>query len=119
MEWYKNALPMQPNHGLILSDFPEMEESYFIQLKDKLFGKDWLHIYATKILNAKYEITDVIGVVNRQDHLTQSQKDDKLYVLWRHQQMFDVKPGVLAPQNESKWAYPTFIIPKKDCTIQW
>eukprot|EP00957_Ditylum_brightwellii_P085131 6472813-Ditylum_brightwellii.AAC.2 len=74
MEWYDNVLPMQPSHDLTLSDFLERKESYSIQLEDELFGKDWLHSYAIKILNAKYEFTDVINVVNRQDHLTQSQK---------------------------------------------
>ena len=89
MEWYDSVLPMQPSHGLTLSDFLEMEESYFIQLEDELFGKDWLHSYATKILDAKYEFIDVIDVVNRQDHLSQVQKDDLLSVLQKHQQMFD------------------------------
>eukprot|EP00957_Ditylum_brightwellii_P158440 12059386-Ditylum_brightwellii.AAC.1 len=66
-----------------------MEESYFIQLEDELFGKDCLHSYATKILDAKCEFTDVIDVVNRQDHLSQDQKDDLISVLRKHQQMFD------------------------------
>eukprot|EP00957_Ditylum_brightwellii_P052543 3984280-Ditylum_brightwellii.AAC.1 len=62
-----------------------MEESYFIQLEDELFVKDWLHSYAAKTLDAKYEFTDVIDVVNRQGHLSQSQKDDLLPVLQKHQ----------------------------------
>ena len=47
MEWYYSVLPMRPSHGLTLSDFLEMEESYFVQLEDELFGKDWLHHCAT------------------------------------------------------------------------
>eukprot|EP00957_Ditylum_brightwellii_P143126 10905577-Ditylum_brightwellii.AAC.1 len=134
-----------------------------IQLKDELFSKDWLHSHATKILSAKDEFINVIGVVNRQDHLTQIQKNALLSVLPKHQQMFDdtlgryphkkchininpeaksvysrpysiphiylstfkgelehlVKFGVLALQNESEWASPTFIISKKDGRIQW
>eukprot|EP00957_Ditylum_brightwellii_P133663 10190713-Ditylum_brightwellii.AAC.1 len=86
MEWYENIPPMQPSHGLTSSDFLDMEESYFIKLEDELFGEDRLHSYATKILDAKCELTDVIDVVNRQDNLTQSQKDDLLSVLWNHQQ---------------------------------
>eukprot|EP00957_Ditylum_brightwellii_P053311 4041495-Ditylum_brightwellii.AAC.1 len=66
-----------------------MEESYFVQLEEELFGKDWLHSYATKILNAMYEFTDVIDMVNQQDYLTQSQKNDLLLLLWNHQQIFD------------------------------
>eukprot|EP00957_Ditylum_brightwellii_P114593 8738052-Ditylum_brightwellii.AAC.1 len=66
-----------------------MEESYFIQLEDEIFSKDWLHSYATKILDAKYEFIGVIDVVDRQDHLSQSQKDNLLSMLWNHQQMFD------------------------------
>ena len=30
-----------------------------------------------------------------------------------------VKIGVLKPQNESEWACPTFIIPKKDGRVRW
>ncbi|KAL7523515.1 hypothetical protein ACHAXR_000218, partial [Thalassiosira sp. AJA248-18] len=30
-----------------------------------------------------------------------------------------VQLGVLAPQNESEWASPTFIIPKKDGRVRW
>eukprot|EP00957_Ditylum_brightwellii_P005195 396888-Ditylum_brightwellii.AAC.1 len=89
MEWYDNVLPMQPSHGLNSSDFLEVEESYFIQLEDELFGKGWLHMYATELLDAKYEFTGVIDVVNRQDHLSQSQKDALLSVLQKHQQMFN------------------------------
>eukprot|EP00957_Ditylum_brightwellii_P063945 4851162-Ditylum_brightwellii.AAC.1 len=66
-----------------------MEESYFIQIEDEIFGKDRLHKYASEILDAKYEFTDVIDVVNRQGHLTQSQKDTLLSVIQKHQQMFD------------------------------
>jgi hypothetical protein len=34
-----------------------MEDMFHIQVKDKLFGEDWLKCFATnKILDAKYEI---------------------------------------------------------------
>jgi hypothetical protein len=32
-----------------------MEDMFYIQVKDKIFGKDWLECFATEILDAKYE----------------------------------------------------------------
>ncbi len=40
-----------------------MEDMVHIQVKDKLFGEDWLTCFATKILDAKYEKKDVAEVV--------------------------------------------------------
>eukprot|EP00957_Ditylum_brightwellii_P211217 15365905-Ditylum_brightwellii.AAC.2 len=77
-----------------------MEKSYFIQLKDELFGKDWFHSYTTETLNAKYDFTDVIDVVNRQNHLTQSQKDALLTLLHKHQHIFD---GTLGKDPHKKF----------------
>ncbi len=31
-----------------------MEHMFHIQLKDKIFGEDWLKSFATEILDAKY-----------------------------------------------------------------
>jgi hypothetical protein len=39
-----------------------MEDMFHIQAKDKLCGEDWLKCFATKILNLKYENTDVADV---------------------------------------------------------
>jgi hypothetical protein len=36
-----------------------MEDMFHIQVKDKLFGEDWLKYFVTEILDAKYEKTDV------------------------------------------------------------
>ncbi len=36
---------------------------FHIQVKDELFGEDWLKCFATGILDAKYEKTDVVEVV--------------------------------------------------------
>ena len=163
MEWYDSILPMRPRKGLTSTDFDDMEDQYFIQLEDEILGEDWLDSFATEILDAKYEFTDVATVVNDMQHLDQNQKDDLLNVLRKHQQMFDgtlgiyphkkfhididpdakpvysrpypvprihyntfkkeldhlVKIGVLVIQNESEWASPTFIIPKKDGRVRW
>ena len=52
---------------------------------DEILGKDWLESFATKILNAKYEFTDVATVVNDLQYLDQNQKDDLLNVFCKHQ----------------------------------
>ena len=163
MIWYDSTLPMRPSYGLTSEDFDAMEDQYFIQLEDEILGEDWLECYATEILDAKYEWTDVSDVVKELHHLDQKQKDDILQVLKKHEKMFDgtlgvyphkkfhididpeakpvysrpypiprihlktfkkeldhlVELGVLVPQNESEWASPTFIIPKKDGRVRW
>ena len=163
MKWFDNVLPMRPSHGLRSSDFNDMEEQYYIQLEDEILGEDWLQCYATEILDAKYEWTDVKDVVKGLTHLTQIQQNNLLDVLRKHASMFDgslgvyphkkfhieiepgakpvyarpypvprihlstfkkeldhlVELGVLVPQNESEWASPTFIIPKKDGRVRW
>ena len=162
MQWFDNILPMRP-HQLTSSDFITMEDQYFIQLEDEILGEEWLDCYATEILDAKYEWTNVKDVVSKLTHLDQSQRDDLLIVLTRHVKIFDgtlgvyphkrfhieidkdakpvyarhypiprihlstfkkeldhlVKLGVLVHQQESEWASPTFIIPKKDGRVLW
>ena len=65
-----------------------MADMYHIQLKEKILGKDWLDFFATDILDAKYEWTDVRDVVQHMDHLSQTHKDDILKVLQKHYSMF-------------------------------
>jgi hypothetical protein len=43
-------------------EFDTMEDMFHIQVKDKLFGEDWLKFFATKVLDAKYGKTDVAEV---------------------------------------------------------
>ena len=144
-------------------DFDAMVDQFYIQTEDELIGEDWLDCFATQILDAKYQFTDVADVVNTMNHLNQNQKDDLLAILRKHQKMFDgtlgiyphkkfhieiepgakpvfsrpysvprihlqvfkkeldhlVELGVLVPQNESEWASPSFIIPKKDGRVRW
>ena len=55
MLWYDSMLPMHPHKGLMSADFDYMEDKYYIQYKDELLGQDWLEIYATEILDARYK----------------------------------------------------------------
>ena len=163
MEWYDSILPMRPRSGLTSEDFDAMEDQYFIQLEDELLGDDWLQCFATEILDAKYDFTDVKDVVKTITHLNPQQRADILAVLQKHQKMFDgslgvyphkkfyieidpnakpvyarpyavprihlsvfkkeldhlVEIGVLKHQQESEWASPTFITPKKDGRVRW
>ena len=74
-----------------------MEDSYFIQSEDELLGQDWLELYATEILDAKYQWTDVRDVVENQHHLTAHQKCDLLDVLKCHQKLLDGTLSVYPP----------------------
>ena len=94
MKWFDNVLPMRPLHGLRSSNFNAMEEQYYIQLEDEILGEDWLQCYATEILDAKYEWTDVKDVVKGLTHLTQTQQNNLLEVLRKHASMFDGSLGV-------------------------
>ncbi len=47
-----------------------------IQVKDKLFGEDWLKCFVTEILDAKYKKTDVVKVMKGLTHLNAHQKAD-------------------------------------------
>jgi len=162
MEWFDGIISMRPTKGLTTEDFHAMEEQWHIQVEESLFGEDWLECYATEILDAKYEWTDVKDVVDKLEYLSQNRKDDLLALLQRHAKMFDgtlgvyphkkfhidvdpeAKPaysrpyaiprihlntfkkeldhlielGDLVRQQESEWASPTFIIPKKDGRVR-
>ena len=55
MEWFNCVIPMGPSKGLTTEDFHAMEDHWHIQIEESLLGEDWLHCYATEILNTKYE----------------------------------------------------------------
>ncbi len=55
-----------------------MEDMLHIQVKDKIFGEDWLEYFSTEILDAKCEKTDVVEVVKSVTHLNTHQKADLL-----------------------------------------
>ena len=78
MEWFDCSIPLCPPGGLDAKDSDAMEDMFFIQTEDELFGEDWLNCYATEILDAPYEWTDVADVVNMLTHLNAHQKADLL-----------------------------------------
>jgi hypothetical protein len=76
MEWFDCSIPLCSPGDLDLNDFDAMEDMVYIQVEDKLFGDDWLECFATEILDAKYEKTDVVEVVKGLTHLYAHQKVD-------------------------------------------
>jgi hypothetical protein len=94
MEWFDCSIPLCPPGGLDSKEFNAMEDMFHIQVEDKIFGEDWLECFATEILDAKYENTDVAGVVKGLTHLNAHQKADLLRVLQENNKMFDGTLGV-------------------------
>ncbi len=78
MEWFDCSIPLCPPLGLDSTEFDAMEDIFHIQVKDKIFGEDWLECFATEILDAKYEETDVVEVKKGLTHLNAHQKADLL-----------------------------------------
>jgi hypothetical protein len=94
MKWFDCSIPLCPPGGLDLYEFDAMEDMFYIQVKDELFGEDWLECFATEILDAKYEKTDVAEVVKGLTDLNAHQKADLLQVLQENNKMFDGTLGV-------------------------
>jgi hypothetical protein len=94
MEWFDCSIPLCPPGGLDSKEFDTMEDMFHIQVEDKIFGEDWLECFATEILDAKYEKTDVAEVVKGLTHLNAHQKADLLGVLQENDKMFDGTLGV-------------------------
>jgi hypothetical protein len=78
MEWFDCSIPLRPPGALDSKESNAMEDMFHIQVKDKLFGEDWLECFATETLDAKYERTDVAEIVKRLTHLNTHQKADLL-----------------------------------------
>jgi hypothetical protein len=55
-----------------------MKDMFYIQVKDKLSGEDWLKCLTTESLDAKYERRDVVEVVKGLIHLDAHQIADLL-----------------------------------------
>jgi hypothetical protein len=69
MEWFDCSIPLHPPGGLDSNKFNAMEDMCHIQVKDEIFSEDWLERFATEILDAKHEKTDVAEVVTGLTHL--------------------------------------------------
>jgi hypothetical protein len=65
MKWFDCSIPLRPPGGLDAKDFDAMEDMFFIQTEDELFGENWLNCCAIEILDAQYEWTDVANDVNK------------------------------------------------------
>jgi hypothetical protein len=78
IEWFDCSIPLCPPGGLDLKEFDAMEDMFHIQVKDEIFGEDWLECFATEILDAKYDKTDAVEVVKGLTHLHAHQKADLL-----------------------------------------
>jgi hypothetical protein len=94
MEWFNCSIPLGPPGGLDSNEFNAMEDMFHIQIKDEIFGKDWLECFATEIPDAKYEKTDVVEVVKGLTHLNAHQKADLLQVPQENDKMLDGTLGV-------------------------
>jgi hypothetical protein len=94
MEWFDCSIPLHPPGGLDSKEFDAMEDMFLIQVKDEIFGEDWLECFATEILDAKYDKTDVAEVMKGLTHLNAHQKADFLGVLQKNNTMFDGTLGI-------------------------
>jgi hypothetical protein len=94
MEWFDCFIPLCPPGGLDSKEFDAMDNMFHIQVKDEILGEDWLECFATEILDAKYEKTDVAEVVKGLTHLNAHQNADFLWVLQENNKMFNGTLGV-------------------------
>jgi hypothetical protein len=78
MERFDCSIPLFPPEDLDSNKFDAMENMFHIQVKDKLFGEDWLECFTTVILDAKYERTDVVEVLKGLTYLNKHEKTDLL-----------------------------------------
>ncbi len=78
MEWFDCSIPHCPPAGLDSKEFDAMEDMCHIQVKDKIFGEDWLECFVTEILDAKYERTNIAEDIKGLTHLNTHQKADLL-----------------------------------------
>ncbi len=75
MEWFDYSILLRPPGGLDSNKFNTTEHMFHIQVKNEIFGEDWLKSFATEILGAKYKKTDVAEVMKGLNHLDAHQLD--------------------------------------------
>ncbi len=98
MEFFDCSIPLCPPGSLDSKEFNTLEDMFHIQVEDELFGEEWLKCFATEILDAKHEKTDVAEVVEGLTHLNVHQKADLLRVLQENKKMFNRTLGVYPHQ---------------------
>jgi hypothetical protein len=101
MEWFDCSIPFCPSGSLNLAEFDAVEDRLHIQVKDKIFGEDWLKCFATEILDAKYECTDVADVVDELTHLNKHQKSRFALSAIRKQKDVQWKSWCLSTQEST------------------
>ncbi len=79
----KNKIPVKilefNRSGIgLIAEFRGIPNGFPNQVEDEIFGEDRLECFATEILDAKYEKTDVAKVVIGLTHLNAHQKTDLL-----------------------------------------
>ncbi len=104
MEWFDYSIPLCPPGGLDSNKFNALECMFNIQVKDEIFDKDWLKIFATEILNAEYKNTDVAEVMKGLTHLDAHQKQtyfeclgQQVELLRRNMEWFDYSIPLCPP----------------------
>ena len=65
---------MHPHKECKHEDFDNMEDMHHIQFEDEILGQHWLELYATKILDVRYQWAAVKDVVDKQQHHTIKQR---------------------------------------------
>ena len=94
MEWFEGLLHLRDPSVINAKTFDDIEDALLIQQEDEIFGEDWLDSYATEILEAKYNPTDINDAVSNMDHLKDDQKEDLKVLLNKHKELLDRTLGV-------------------------
>jgi len=94
--WFGDSIPLRQSNLLTNDEFAAMLESHDVDYElDELFdGEDLLECYLSDILDAKYEALDIQECVDKQKHLTESQRLDLNRLLLKYKKLFDGSLGV-------------------------